>query len=240
MTPQEGYMAIHIRRREFIATLSGVAAMWPLATQAQQPAKMHRIAIVSPSAPVTKMGEADEPYVALFKELRRLGYVEGQNLIVERYSAGGRIEYSELVREVTLAKPDLIVAETSGLVLAFKVATDTIPIVGSMADPVAFGIVASLAEPGGKITGVSVDAGLKIWGKRLQILREAIPTASKVGFLTVAHLAWGAQGGAMREAARQAGISLLGPGLESPIEETEYRRVLGAVVAGTCGRTHRR
>jgi putative tryptophan/tyrosine transport system substrate-binding protein len=127
-------------------------------------------------------------------------------------------------------KPDLISATSSGLVLSFKAVTDTIPVVGMMADPVAFGIVASLARPGGNITGVSVDAGLEIWGKRLQMLREAIPTASRVGFLTAAR-GWDlAQGVAMREAARQAGISLLGPGLESPIQETEYRRVLGAMV----------
>src|SRR5438105_9890440 len=101
-----------------------------------------------------------------------------------------------------------------------------------MADPVAYGIVASLARPGGNITGVSVDAGQEIWGKRLQLLREAIPTASRVGYLNLARrwvVATG-YGAAVQEAARQAGISLLWPGLESPVQETEYRRVLGAMV----------
>ena len=82
-----------------------------------------------------------------------------------------------------------IVAAASRLVLSLKAATDTIPIVAVMADPVPFGIVASIARPGGNITGVSVEAGLDIWGKRLQVLREAIPTASKVGFLG-SHQIW--------------------------------------------------
>ncbi len=100
---------------------------------------------------------------------------------------GGRQErFAELARDVVHTKPDLIFATSNPLVLRFKAATDTIPVVGFMADPVAHGLVASLARPGGNITGVSPDAGLEIWGKRLQILREVIPTASKVGYLTAA------------------------------------------------------
>jgi putative tryptophan/tyrosine transport system substrate-binding protein len=153
-----------MRRREFI-TLLGGATTWPYAARAQQSAKVHRIAIVSPAARVGEMSETgDNPaYVALFKELRRLGYVEGRNLVVERYSAEGRPErYAELAREVVHTKPDLILATSNGLVLRFKAAIDTIPVVGIMADPVSFGIMASLARPGGNITGVSVDAGLEI------------------------------------------------------------------------------
>jgi putative ABC transport system substrate-binding protein len=224
-----------VRRRDFMAQLGGAAIAWPLAARAQQPAKVHRIAIVSPAVPVAEIsGTSDLPDVrAFFKELRRLGYVEGQNLIVELYSAEGHWErVSELAREVVRTKPDLILTVNSGFILKFKAATDTIPIVGLMADPVAYGIVASLARPGGNITGVSVDAGQEIWGKRLQFLREAIPTASRVGYLELARrwvVATG-YGAAVQEAARQAGISLLWPGLESPVQETEYRRVLGAMV----------
>jgi putative ABC transport system substrate-binding protein len=223
-----------MRRRDFIILLGGTAVAWPLMARAQQPAKVHRIAIVHPSAPVADMSEIGDypPYVALFKELRRLGYAEGRNLTVERYSAEGREErITELAREVVRAKPDVIVAPTNRVVLSLKAVTDTIPVVGSTADPVASGIVASLARPGGNITGVSVDAGLETWGKRLQILREVIPTASKVGFLA-SRAVWvpsHAEGKAMREAAEQAGISLLGPPLESPIQEGEYRRVFGAM-----------
>ena len=100
-----------------------------------------------------------------------------------------------------------------------------------MADPVSFGIVTSLARPGGNITGVSVEAGLEIWGKRLQVLREAVPAASKVGFLgsrQIWDLPGGGQVAATREAAAQVGITLLGPPLES-LQEGEYRRVVGAM-----------
>jgi putative tryptophan/tyrosine transport system substrate-binding protein len=174
-----------MRRREFITLLGGAAAAWPLAARAQQAAKTHRIAIVHPSVPISEMNETgDHPYYpALFKELRRLGYVEGKNLVVARYSGEGREDrYPELCRDVVVTKPDVIVTSASRLVLSFKAATHTIPVVASMADPVPFGIVTSLARPGGNITGVSVEAGLEIWGKRLQVLREAIPTASNTKF----------------------------------------------------------
>src|SRR6266566_9414718 len=84
--------AVRVRRREFIGLLGGTAVTWPYAARAQQPTKVHRIAIVSPSATVAEMNETGEHFgfAALFKELRRLGYVEGQNLVVERYSAQGR------------------------------------------------------------------------------------------------------------------------------------------------------
>jgi putative ABC transport system substrate-binding protein len=220
-----------MRRREFITLLGGAAA-WPLAARAQQPVKMYRIAIVGPTLSVGEMNEsADNPnYPALFKELRRLGYVEGHNLVVERHSAEGRPErYTELAREVARAKPDLIIVTTSPMVRTFKEVTDNIPVVGIMADPVAYGIVASVARPGGNITGISVEPGLEIWAKRLQILREIVPTAARVGFIA-SRLTWdGPQGGAMVAAARQAGISLLGPPIESPIKEGEYRRALGVM-----------
>jgi putative ABC transport system substrate-binding protein len=106
----------------------------------------------------------------------------------------------------------------------FKAITDTIPVVGSMADPVAFGIVSNLARPGDNITGVSVDAGLETWAKRLQLLQELIPTAAKVGYLNV-RSSWDlAQGRAMQEAARRLGISLFGP----PLETLSKRPNIGA------------
>jgi putative ABC transport system substrate-binding protein len=217
-----------MKRREVIFALAGAAA-WPLAARAQQPAKVHRIADVHPTAAVADLAEAgDVPTQrGLFKELRRLGYVERQNLIVERYSGEGHQErYAELAREVVRTKPDVIVVNSNPLVEIFKSATDTIPIVAVMADPVGFGIVSSLARPGGNITGVSVSVGPEIWAKRLQILREVVPTAAKVGYLTLRSLWDSPHLSALREAARQAGISLFVPPLESPIQETEYRRVL--------------
>jgi ABC-type uncharacterized transport system substrate-binding protein len=221
-----------IRRREFITLLGGAAATWPVAAQAQQLANVYRIAVVRPSGSVADMTETggNPSYRALFNELRRLGYVERQNLIVERYSGEGHQErYAELAREVVRTKPHLIVAASTPLVLIFKAATDTIPVVGTMADPVAMGVVSNLARPGGNVTGISVDAGLEIWAKRLQILQELVPTAKKVGYL-YPRSSWDlAQGRAIQEAARRLGIALSGPPLEQPVQETEYRRVLEAM-----------
>jgi putative ABC transport system substrate-binding protein len=200
--------------------------------RAQQTAKTHHIALVHPSTSIAEMRESGgAPYYgALLKELRRLGYIEGVNLVIKRYSGEGREErFPELCREVVRTNPNIIVTVTSRLVLSFKAATDIIPVVASMADPVPFGIVTSIARPGGNITGVSVEAGLDIWGKRLQVLREAVPTASKVGFLASRRVWSLPQVAAVREAARQLDISLLGPPMESPIQAEEYRRVLGAM-----------
>jgi putative ABC transport system substrate-binding protein len=95
--------------------------------------------------------------------------------------------------------------------------------------PVAYGVVTNIARPGGNITGVSIEAGTDIWGKRLQVLREAVPTAAKVGFLGSRQIWRMPQADALREATQQLGISLIGPPLESPIQAEEYRRVLGAM-----------
>jgi putative ABC transport system substrate-binding protein len=156
-------MSPKMQRREFITLLGGAAAR-PVVARAQQlSAKAYRIAIVHPSVPVADISESggNPYYPAFFKELRRLGYVEGQNLSVARYSAEGRENrYTELSHDVVRTNPNIIVAAASRLVLSLKAATDTIPIVAVMADPVPFGIVASIARPGGNITGVSVEAGL--------------------------------------------------------------------------------
>jgi putative ABC transport system substrate-binding protein len=221
-------------RREFIVLLGGATA-WPLAAQAQKSPEMRRLAIVHPSSPVNDLTETASPrYVAFFKELRRLGYVEGQNIAVERYSGEGRTEhFAELASEVVRRNPDLIVATTSRLVLNFKAATTTIPIVGLMADPVRFDIVESLARPGRNITGVSTDAGLEIWGKRLGLLQEVVPGTSKVGFLA-SRVLWESPIAiaALQEAAERMGISLIGPPLEGTIQEQEYRRAFEVLAQG--------
>jgi putative ABC transport system substrate-binding protein len=134
----------------------GTAVAWPLAASAQQHPKVYRIAIVSPR-PVEWMNEgaSGKPgFKALFGELRRLGYVEGQNLIVERYSEGNIAHWTELAREVVRHQPDLIFSTTTRLILRLKEATSTIPIVAYMSDPIAWGVVDSLARPTGNITGV--------------------------------------------------------------------------------------
>jgi putative ABC transport system substrate-binding protein len=220
-----------MRRREFISSLFGTAVVWPLASSAQQPAKVYRLAIVQPSIPIKEMSETSRfsDFKALFGELRRLGYVEGQNLIIQRYSGeGDTAHYAELASEVVRQQPDLVFTPLNRMVRYLKAATSTIPIVGDMNDPVALGLVSSLARPGGNITGVSADAGLEIWGKRLALLHELIPAASKMGFLFVGasrDLAGSPMAAATRQAAQQAGITLVGPPLEGAIQEADYRRV---------------
>jgi putative ABC transport system substrate-binding protein len=122
--------------------------------------------------------------------------------------------------------PDVIVANTSPFVRALKETTSTIPIVGITADPIAYGLTASLARPDSNVTGVSVDAGLELWGKRLSILRELIPSISRVGFLTI-RASWdGPQGQNLSRAAKEVGVTILGPALDDPVRPPEYRRVL--------------
>ena len=181
-----------MRRREFIALIGGAVAAWPLTAFG----KAQRIAIVLPSVPVTIMTETsgDPLFRALFNELRRLGYVEGQNLVIERYSGEGRAShYADLARDVVSRNPDVIIAIANNLVLDFKAATTTIPIVGVFAVPVEAGIVASLARPGGNITGVSVDVGREQWDKRVQLLQQVVPQATRLGFLQLraAREKWG-------------------------------------------------
>jgi putative tryptophan/tyrosine transport system substrate-binding protein len=126
--------------------------------------------------------------------------------------------------------PDAIVASTNPMVLDFKAATSTIPIVGITADPVALGIVSNLARPGGNITGVSVDAGIGMWTKRLELLYAVAPKTSKAAFLG-SRAAWdGPYGAALREAAKGVGISLVGAPLAAPFQEADYSRVLAAAV----------
>lgn len=215
-----------MRRRDFIAAL-GTAATWPLAARAQQPAKMKRIAFVLPSAKVSQMSVSGHPYYrAFFEELSRLGYIEGQNLGVERYSGEGRTErYAELVRDVVNTHPDLILTAGGLLSLDFKMATTTIPIVTITADPVAIGLAASIARPGGNVTGTTIDGGLEIIGKRFGLLVEAMPKLSVVRYLASRPIWEGPTGAAWREAAKRAGVSLSATLLGSAFNEEEYRRI---------------
>jgi putative ABC transport system substrate-binding protein len=210
-----------MRRREFIAGLM-LAPTMPAAI-AQQPAKTKRIAIVVPSLNVANIGLA--LWRAFFEEFSRLGYVEGQNLSVERYSGEGQAEhYADLARDVVSTRPDLILVIGGPLAEHFKSAT-TIPIVATTADPIALGLVSSIARPGGNITGVSVDGGLELYGKRLGLLVEAVPKVSHVHYLA-SNLHWGMPtGAAAREAARRAGISLTGALLGTIVNEAAYQRV---------------
>src|SRR5262245_21732099 len=209
-----------MKRREFIAGLLVAASLRQ--ARAQQPAKVYRIAFVT-FIPIPDLTETSSfPYVrAIFHELRRSGYNEGRNLIVERYSA--ERPTVELARDVVRSKPDVIFA-IGPWVLILKPLT-TIPIVGAQADPIGFGVVASLAHPGGNITGASVDAGPEVEGKRLELLKEAFPQASRVGVLATRFPGRSPYREQQQEVAKRLGLLLLAPRLEGTLQETEYRRM---------------
>jgi putative tryptophan/tyrosine transport system substrate-binding protein len=219
-----------MRRRNLIFGLLAVATMG--GAHAQESKKAHRIAIVDPSHPADSFaGTSDEPLVkAFFGELHRLGYLEGDNLLIERYSGEGRAaHYPDLAREMVRRHPDLIIAFNTNLVLDFKAATTTIPIVGVFALPVENGVVASLARPGGNITGISVDVGNEQWGKRVQLLRQVVPhlTTLEVLETRAVRATWEAEA---PKVGRRLGITyVFGQELNHPANEAEYRRVFASL-----------
>src|SRR5436309_1319001 len=232
----------HMKRREFITLLAGAAAAWPLAARAQQGAT-RRIAIFHPAIPTTLLTETGggSAWRAFFGELRRLGYVEGGNLIIERYSAEGHHErYADLAREIVSRNPDVIVTGTNPVVIAFNAATRTIPVVAFMLDPLKAGLVTSLARPGGNLTGITLDPGVDIWGKRLQMLKEAIPSTVRAAFLGMREGWEGSSGQALRDAGGRLGISLVfmlpEKGTPSEIERVfaamEQQRLDAVLVSG--------
>jgi putative ABC transport system substrate-binding protein len=217
-----------MRRRDFIAGLM-IAAVTGRA-HAQQTGKVYRVAFAHPTAPVADINQASKGSLvipAIFEELIRLGYFEGRNLLIERYSGEGAAHYPDLARQIVSRNPDLIIAISNFLVLDLKAATSTIPIVGAFGQPIEFGIVSSLARPGGNITGISVDVGQDQWQKRVQLLKEAVPQISRLGFLETRN---GRERSALtRESARKNSVSFVGPPLEYPTDEQEYHRVFSAL-----------
>jgi putative tryptophan/tyrosine transport system substrate-binding protein len=221
-----------MKRREFIATLGGAAA-WPVVARGEQGGRVYRIAWVHPSAPISDLTEnsSSRTYRAFVGEFRRLGYVEGQNLTFDRYSGEGRPErYADLARDVVARKPDVVFTIGNAIPRQLQLASATIPIVAIVADPIASGFSTSLAHPSGNLTGVSIDAGIEIWGKRLALLKEAVSRLSSAGFLSSKRV-WNDQGqmAPLREAATQLGVSLVGCTLNGALQESDYRHAFAVM-----------
>jgi ABC-type uncharacterized transport system substrate-binding protein len=153
----------------------------PLAAGAQQVAKLYRVGVLD------SVGMAsNEANLSAFRQgLRELGYVEGQNVVIEYRSADGRAErFPDLATELIRLKVDVIVTRGTSAALGARHVTETIPIVmASSGDPVFAGLVASLARPGGNVTGLHTIVPSELAGKRLQILKEMMPGVSRVGVL---------------------------------------------------------
>jgi putative tryptophan/tyrosine transport system substrate-binding protein len=215
-----------VRRRDFTIDLLLTAVT--RSVRAEEAEKKHRIAIVIGAGPVAIISDQQNRfYKAIFDELRRLGDIEGQNLTVERYSGVGRTEgYDDLAREVVSRNPDVIVAVTDAIAKAVRAANGTIPIVWVGGDPIRAGFATSFAHPDGNITGVSVFAGSEIFGKRLQILKDVVPSASKIAFLTTRTSASLEQ--SLLDAPRQLRVSMIDMTLEE-VTPPEVQRAFGKI-----------
>jgi putative ABC transport system substrate-binding protein len=223
-----------MRRRAFITgaifTISAAPAV------GQQTLAQRRLAIFSPFETVAWMRETDGKggYPALFAELRRRGWVEGVNLAVQRYgreqNAG---DLAALAAEAARGAPDVIFTIGPG-VFDMKTAAAATPLVTFTYDPIALGLTQSLSHPGGNLTGISVDTGPTIWGKRIELLREIFPALSKLAFLALKTPAWERfLQPALTAACDQARLPLLPVLLAPPVGDTGYREaVAGAARDG--------
>ena len=220
-----------MERRSFMTLVSSALLAAPFRAEAQQGRRVYRLGqlfVVAPPSPDQRMGRNSLPTA-----LRVLGYVEGQNLVFEpRYAEGNPDRLPALARELVDLKVDVIVAVGSSAIRAAKDATTTIPIVmyGGV-DPVATGIVASLARPGGNITGILIAAGNTLAGKRMEILKEAVPEAARIAFLAAEDPGFRPQ----VEEARKAATSL---GLKPTVVEVRagnYDRAFASIVGERAG-----
>jgi len=190
-----------MRRREFITLLGGAAA-WPLAARAQQRGKLPTIGYLG-----TTTASAWSPWTAAFvQRLRELGWIEGRNLAIEYRWAGARSEqFAEMVAEFVRLKVDVILTGGNAAVTV-KQATSDIPVVFVLAgDPVGTGLVATLARPGGNVTGVTNQA-TDLAGKRLELLREVLPGLRRLAIMANPDYSYGV----LEVAEAQAAVSRLG------------------------------
>jgi putative tryptophan/tyrosine transport system substrate-binding protein len=176
-------MAIHIRRREAIFTLCGVAVAWPLAGRAQQPDRLRRIGVLMGYA--ESDSDAQAWYVAFREELQKLGWTEGRNTQIDtRWAAPDDAEsMRRFAKELVALQPDLIVSNTTPTTTALLQQTRSIPIVFAIvADPIGSGFVASFARPGGNVTGF-IFTEPTMAGKWLEVLKEIAPRVARVAML---------------------------------------------------------
>jgi putative tryptophan/tyrosine transport system substrate-binding protein len=174
-------MSAEMKRRAFLTLLGGSAVSWPLAARAQQPAKLPTIGYLGGGGSINQRAWVD----AFVQRLRELGWIEGRTVVIEYRWAEGRSERAaETAAEFVRLKADVIVTDGTPSIVAAKQATSVIPIVFAAAgDPVGSGLVASLARPGGNVTGLSVQAA-DLAGKRLEILREVIPGLRRLAIMS--------------------------------------------------------
>jgi putative tryptophan/tyrosine transport system substrate-binding protein len=192
-----------MRRRDFITLVGGAAAAWPLAARALEAGRTYRLGCLLPlprDAPIN---------IAFFDELRRRGFIEGQNLTVEYRAYGLHVDLiSEYAAELVKARVDVIVtAGDVATIRAAQQATKTIPILAMTDDMIGSGLVNSMARPNGNTTGVNILA-IELDGKRQEILIEAVPGLRRMAFFADANFTTVAKLDALQEAARAHNIEL--------------------------------
>jgi putative tryptophan/tyrosine transport system substrate-binding protein len=192
-----------MKRREFFALAGGAAATWPLAVRAQQPAgRVYRVGYLSIASRVQAFEDG----------LRSLGYRVGENVVIEyRFTDGEMERLPGLAADLVRLGVDIIVTGYNPITAAAMKATTTIPIVMiNSIDPVGTGLVASLARPGGNVTGFAGDTGSEILGKRFELLKETLPNLSRVGILWNPDVALNrSRQTSMGETARALGLALV-------------------------------
>ncbi len=213
-----------ISRRAFISSVAGGLLATPLAAEAQ-PARVYRIGFLGTTPPTA------DSWGAFLEGLRAHGYVEGQNIIIERrFSEGKQQRFRDLAAELVRLKVDVIVTSGTPATLAAKNATTTIPIVmAAVGNPVGAGLVGSLARPGGNITGLSL-LNSALSGKRVELLKEILPGATRLGVLGDPTNPWTAL--MVREievTARTLGIELQRLEVERP---TDFEAAFGTATRG--------
>jgi putative ABC transport system substrate-binding protein len=170
-----------VKRREFMTLLGGAAAAWPLATRAQQPAKLPTIGFLGSGSPVAVQGQW---LAAFLQRMRELGWIEGRTVAIEyRWAEGSAERAAELAAELVRLKVDVIVTYANPMVAAAKQATSVIPIVfAAAADPLGTGLVAGLSRPGSNVTGLSVQ-NTDLAGKHLELLRDFVPGLRRLAIM---------------------------------------------------------
>jgi putative ABC transport system substrate-binding protein len=220
-------MASGIGRRRFMSALGGTAVAWPLAARAQQPGKLPTVGILGPTTPAAQ----PEWTVGFIQRLRELGWIEGRNIAIEPRWAEGRIERMvEIASELIRLNVDVIVTSGTAAVVAAKKVTTGVPIVFVGAgDPVGSGLVASLARPGGNVTGQS-NQQPDTAGKRLELLREVVPGLQRLAIIVNVNAP--ASLGEMREVQTMAGALRL----ESATLEIRRAEDIASAFAALMGR----
>jgi putative ABC transport system substrate-binding protein len=215
-----------VNRRKILVALGAGMFAAPLAAVAQPTGKVYRIGFIQ-TAPRKEIGHLIK---ALDDGLRELGYVEGRNVVFERRFADGKQErLAALAVELVKLKVDIIVTGSNPVIAAVRQATATIPVVMAVSrDPVGSGFIASLARPGGNITGLANDPAPEIMGKNLELLKEVVPRASRVALLWNPVPAGAAiYKNAVETAARNLGVTLQSVEIRA---ENEFESAFAAMI----------